>query len=530
MTVQLFDKMSRLYDTVEPTVIDDSMLKATIIEQGPQEEAGNVARKDGIFYEEVPTLRLDFKNILRIENLWQFDSLTKLQLDNNVIEKIEGLESLKNLIWLDLSFNNIEKIEGLDNLSKLRDLSLYNNQITKLECLNALEKLEVFSIGNNQLTEYSNILYLRNFKELKTLCLRGNPFCDRDDFMLYVLAHLNQIIYLDYRLIDDNTRAEGTKKFEIDLGQLISTEESEEKVRNEKNLVAIENEADKEAYVEGLNSDELFLNLFSEDGEGQKLNETPGADELLNEYHDKFVNICKEMYTFGKSQKEIRKVEVEEFWKCLSEAKDLNTEESTKEITVFTEWKKIFTDELNACAEDETGQEAKLNEYGEEVNKLWEKLMYLEVVIVDQIEAITSDFERNMSELVTNFVEQIQGYFSQIRDLENVQFERLQELCLTMLEKVVKGEVPEDFSDDLKDLFIDKDTVVNALQTSHDLHLLKIDSREDDMISKIKNWLSTMIEQIHDEEEYKRNRKRVMEINRLVDYLRDRRASCRERV
>jgi hypothetical protein len=41
------------------------------------------------------------------------------------------------------------------------------------------------------------------------------------------------------------------------------------------------------------------------------------------------------------------------------------------------------------------------------------------------------------------------------------------------------------------------------------------------MISKIKNWLSTMIEQIHDEEEYKRNRKRVMEINRLIDYFRD---------
>ncbi len=56
--------MSRLYDTVEPTVIDDVMLKSTIIEQGPQEEAGNVARKDGIFYEEVPSLRLDFKSDL----------------------------------------------------------------------------------------------------------------------------------------------------------------------------------------------------------------------------------------------------------------------------------------------------------------------------------------------------------------------------------------------------------------------------------------------------------------------------------
>ena len=30
-----------------------------------------------------------------------------------------------------------------------------------------------------------------------------------------------------------------------------------------------------------------------------------------------------------------------------------------------------------------------------------------------------------------------------------------------------------------------------------------------------------MIDQIHDEEEYKRNRKRVMEINKLIDYFRD---------
>ena len=126
-----------------------------------------------------------------------------------------------------------------------------------------------------------------------------------------------------------------------------------------------------------------------------------------------------------------------------------------------------------------------------------------------------------MSDLVNNFVEQMQGLFSQLRDLENIQFERLQELCIITLEKVMKGEVPEDFPEDLRDLFIDKDTVINALQTSHDAHLLKIDNREDDMISKIKNWMTSMIEQIHEEEEYKRNRKRVIEINRLVDFLKE---------
>lgn len=54
--------MSRLYDTVEPAVIDDNMLRLTIEEQGPQEEAGSIAKKDGIVYEEIQTLRLDFKS------------------------------------------------------------------------------------------------------------------------------------------------------------------------------------------------------------------------------------------------------------------------------------------------------------------------------------------------------------------------------------------------------------------------------------------------------------------------------------
>jgi hypothetical protein len=54
--------MSRLYDTVEPSVIDDVTLKTAIEEQGPQEEAGVIARKDGITYDEVTNLRLDFKS------------------------------------------------------------------------------------------------------------------------------------------------------------------------------------------------------------------------------------------------------------------------------------------------------------------------------------------------------------------------------------------------------------------------------------------------------------------------------------
>lgn len=92
--------MSRLYDTIEPSVIDDEMLQKSVEEQGPKEEAGRIAKLEGIDFSDVIYLRLDYKNILKIDNLWCFKSLTKLQLDNNIIEKVEGLDHLVNLTWL----------------------------------------------------------------------------------------------------------------------------------------------------------------------------------------------------------------------------------------------------------------------------------------------------------------------------------------------------------------------------------------------------------------------------------------------
>ena len=54
--------MSRLYDTVEPSVVDEDMLQKAVEEQGPKEEAGRIAKKEGIDFGDVEELRLDFKS------------------------------------------------------------------------------------------------------------------------------------------------------------------------------------------------------------------------------------------------------------------------------------------------------------------------------------------------------------------------------------------------------------------------------------------------------------------------------------
>ena len=55
-------KMSRLYDTVEPSVINDAMLKSAVEEQGPKLQAGVIAKEEGINYEDILCLRLDFRS------------------------------------------------------------------------------------------------------------------------------------------------------------------------------------------------------------------------------------------------------------------------------------------------------------------------------------------------------------------------------------------------------------------------------------------------------------------------------------
>ena len=55
--------MSHLYDTIEPNVISEALLRQCIAEQGPEGEAGRLAKQEGIDFVEVTHLRLDFQSM-----------------------------------------------------------------------------------------------------------------------------------------------------------------------------------------------------------------------------------------------------------------------------------------------------------------------------------------------------------------------------------------------------------------------------------------------------------------------------------
>ncbi|XP_062359379.1 dynein regulatory complex subunit 3 [Cinclus cinclus] len=478
--------MSQFLSNIEPNIIDDEMVQKAIEEKCP-EDLGELARRESINWKVVTELQLSFKSILQIDNLWPLENLTKLQLDNNIIEKIEGLQSLVHLVWLDLSFNNIEVIEGLDTLVKLQDLSLYSNRISKIEHMDTLQELQIFSIGKNNLTLLEDVVYLRRLKSLRTLNLSENPFCSEEHYMLFVVAHLPSLVYLDFKLVRDSTRKTASLKYQ-DLIKLLEQEEARVLALQEiQEAKQKELQYHQRAFVEYLNGSLLFDSLYAEDREAAKLASLPGVEDLLQTYKKEFVSVCGNLYNYGLEEYEKREAEVSKFYKRLNEILAVNQEESKRIISDFKSRNQRRLDELYQAGSGNLA-ESEGAQGKEDIHQLWVALMTLETLVSNDLEELLQDFKRSIDVIASTFTENIQGMFSQCRDLENQHHEKLMGIAIATLEKLDMDPFDESLPDDVQRLFMDKNTIVNIINMSHSIRLRKIDKRESDMLCNIYQW------------------------------------------
>ncbi|NXC83471.1 DRC3 protein, partial [Cercotrichas coryphoeus] len=489
--------MSQFVSNIEPNIIDDEMVQKAIEEKCP-EDLGDLARREIINWKVVTELQLSFKSILQIDNLWPLENLTKLQLDNNVIEKIEGLQSLVHLVWLDLSFNNIEVIEGLDTLVKLQDLSLYSNRISKIEHMDTLQELQIFSIGKNNLTILEDVVCLRRLKSLRTLNLSGNPLCREEHYTLFVVAHLPNLVYLDFKLVRDSM----VRFLHSLLGKSGSS------ILQSLCFVALRagslqksgSQKHTTAFVEYLNGSFLFDSLYEEDREAAKLAFLPGVEDLLQAYPSWFVSVCGNLCNYGLEEYEKREAEVSKFYKRYHEILAVNQEESKRIISDFKSRNQRRLDELYQAGSGDLA-ECEGAQGKEEIRQLWDALMTLEVLVSNDLEELLQDFKRSIDVIASTFTENIQGIypfhtfsltmfctFNQCRDLENEHHEKLRKIVIATQQKLDMDPFDESLPEDVQRLFEDKNTIVNIINMAHSIRLRKIDKRESDMLCNIYQW------------------------------------------
>ncbi|KAF5402224.1 Dynein regulatory complex subunit 3 [Paragonimus heterotremus] len=507
--------MSRLYDTVEPSVVDRVMLETAIYEQGPKGEAGTIAKKEGVMMENVLSLRLDYQNILKIDNLWRFKNLVKLQLDNNIIEQIEGLNHLVQLKWLDLSFNNIEEISGLDSLINLEDLSLYNNRISKLENMDKLRRLQ--------------IIYLRIFPQLQSLCIRGNPLCDEEEFSLALCAYLPNLVYVDYKRTDDSLKAKAYEKYQLKIDELVAQEAAEKETEIRQAEIQQMLTIHRQAFVQGLDSDLIFETLYVNDHEGREFLQVPEFAHSIETYPFQmndytfsaaFTKECKAVFQLGLEELTKLQVELNDFWFCVDKTKQTSEREGRQKIEEF----KVYQQETAKELENNTDtimMEYTIKDYIERVQKLRYDLMHIEMTLVEQLDEVINEFNRNMKDMIDTFLEKVEEHFAECREQQSQFNERLTDISPSVLDRFLRTDSDVVASDDLLSIFGDKESLTNALQASNDAHLLQIDNLADMIIKQARDWYEEGVNYISEKEGYERNRKRVMEINQVADAFRD---------
>ncbi|KAI9197072.1 uncharacterized protein BJ171DRAFT_562845 [Polychytrium aggregatum] len=509
------------YNTVEPTVIDEDLLKRAIHDQ-VNPEIADIARREGIDPVEVLTLRLDYKNILKIDNLWAYENLVKLQLDNNIIERIENIGFLKHLQWLDLSFNNLTTIEGLDGLTMLTDLTLYNNRISKIENMDDLVNLEVFSIGNNNINVLENISYLTRFEKLRVLNAAGNAICKNPNYNTYVLAHVKNLKYLDYRLVLSEKVATAREKY---IDDIIAMEEEEKIALAKKEQARQQNELDtlhEAAHIKGIEI--LFSSMFDDDLDFQRLFQIDRdrLGEMRDEYpfrmgwdgiccFDLVVNEFKQTVLSKYHEKQD---ELHQFRTCVDNAKRDASTESIKRLEKYQHNKKQLIRAIQSSRDSKEVEEA-LKILKDQTSTLSDVLLGYEMTLVEQIEDVIKEIERNYTELCGAINESGQTTFARLREIETEFHEKFSETIVALFERFNKGDM-DDLDDDLRDIMGDKDALMNAINGSHDFRLGKFDHQEDYLVTGVAKDMEVVIQRIH-EEEIKRNRDRVGEILGFLD-------------
>uniref|UniRef100_A0A1B0BLR1 Dynein axonemal assembly factor 1 homolog n=1 Tax=Glossina palpalis gambiensis TaxID=67801 RepID=A0A1B0BLR1_9MUSC len=529
-----------IYPEIEPGIISKHMIEKAYLEDFYKGEAARLHQIEPIVYDRITSIRMDFKNILRIDHLWILPNLTKLVLSCNKIELIENIEMLTNLKELDLSFNYIEKIQNLEKLVHLEVLSLFNNLITKIENLESQEKLIILSIGNNRIYSTDGIERFRFLPHLKVLNLEGNPVTERLDFNIseYVAAVLPNVQYYDYMSIKEEDRLKAKETFARELREIETNEEMEILERAQRAKKERDAERLSSSFVEHLNENQLFETLWKGDEDAHILMMVGvAAEDLADEYGKDIFAITQELYKLGLEKFEERQMEIDEFMTNLEEG-HLEVQKMGQQILEeFIQYKEKAFEQAGAIhkwietralrgEEDETEESQLFNDkldkitfdFDNMVNNVWQQLMSQELHLHETTEETTIHFQRRMQEMIGKFIEQAQTFFGQLRDLAIHFSENLYEIVSRYIGTKLALQDFEDVPPPLRICMEDREAIGNLIAGMKDIQTQRIDEREDRLMNRSKEFVDNMIDKLNDDE-LKRNRAKILEINTFLDLM-----------
>ncbi|KAL3160580.1 hypothetical protein ABBQ32_010517 [Trebouxia sp. C0010 RCD-2024] len=364
-------------------------------------------------------------------------------------------------------------------------------------------------------------MYLRQFRKLRLVNLAGNPIAAAADYRSYVLSHIKDLTYLDYRRVNAADVAAAIEQHQvstcttcqhmqgllsaaaiggvatgqdemIELGEKEATEAVAEKESAE---TAAHAALMKEANLEGIET--LLEDMVKADVEWSKLGQIPGLVDGWTDVKDKVGIATEEFKATMLEQHEKKKSEYLEWSTVVEQALAQKDAAAKDAVLVFQKIKKHVFREVGAREEggDEQIDEA-LAELRTKRGVLAETLSKLEVETREILLELLAEFDRRYSDIAEIDRGHYTTYFATVREMDNRFYEACNTTALLSLEKYGQdGSDLDALPEDARTLLQDKDTLLNAVQASHDAHGTVLDGIEDGLTShEVKSAASLIAE------------------------------------
>jgi hypothetical protein len=379
-------------------------------------------------------------------------------------------------------------------------------------------------------------MYLRQIPSIRILNLAGNPVCEthKEDYRPYVLAHIKDLRYLDYRLVDAGS-VQGSRDRYQDA--ILEIEEEEAVVQKKKDKEAKDAEHAKFNAAANLSGvEELFDTMIAEDKDLKKVSSLdtlspPMLQDSLEAYEREFTHEVEQVMEVVVERYEQKKVESTDFSAAMVQAKEDNMKLGIDMIAKFDLQKKETFRRMSE-EEDRGVIETLVTELRAANMELRDKLMELEVELQEQVETVTSVYYKLYKELADFNCTTFQDFFQKLRLLETSWADKLLHSAKDLMEsfsaakeadKGKKGGEDdlslggvEGYDEQLKALLGDKELLLGSITASHENHGMKLDGKEDELLTHEKKELENIMEGLA-RDEHRRSRLRVSEILKKID-------------
>ncbi|KAL4712059.1 hypothetical protein ACJJTC_003726 [Scirpophaga incertulas] len=269
--------------------------------------------------------------------------------------------------------------------------------------------------------------------------------------------------------------------------------------------------------------------MFEKDHDGMLLLKMGGElIGLYEQYKEQYVEFMARFVDFAQEAYKNRQNEIKLFKDLVDNALEESVKKSKDIVDQFEKKKKPLVDQMNEIIQKFTSKQATIEELeptlidlGESFNEilydLWKNLMMTEMQLYEQCEESRVQFAVNIAEMITQLMEESRNAFGAWRESEGVwSMSQFESLSKNLGKKNMLGDVPLE----LHEVMMDRDLLMNLVAQSTDNHMRFIDARDDLLTTRAAKWMDDLVQGTNNNE-IKRNRDRILEINYFIDTQRE---------